>query len=189
MKRKYKRRHYFIHPSSQLRYIAFSIIPALVMTLYCVYYLNMTGDAILRLSNDRIFANLSAIKKTLPLLEKAATKDTEDDVLKLRNILDSFEDTVLLEYQASHEKWNQARVIVFIGLFCLILGTSILALLCSHRIAGPLYRIRMCINMLSEGKDILPVRLRKHDEFKELAESLDKLRVVLKDRGYLESKE
>ncbi len=189
MRKKYKRRKYFIHPSSQLRYIAFSIIPALVMTLYCGYYLNMTGDAILRLDNDRIFANLSAIKKTLPRLEKAATKDTEDDVRKLRDILVSFEDTVLLEYQASHGKWNQAKVIVFSGLFCFLLGTAILALLCSHRIAGPLYRIRMCINMLSEGKDIPPIRLRKHDEFKELAESLDKLRVNLKDRGYLESKE
>ena len=189
MKKKYKRRKYFIHPSSQLRYIAFSIIPALVMTLYCGYYMNMTGDAILRLGNDRIFSNLSAIKKTLPRLEEAATKDTEDDIRILKDILVSFEDSVLLDYQLSHGKWNQAKVIVFIGLFCFLLGTAILALLCSHRIAGPIYRIRMCINMLTEGKDIPPVRLRKHDEFKELAESLDKLRVNLKDRGYLKTKE
>ena len=189
MKTKYKRRKYFVHSSSQLRYIAFSIIPALVMTIYCSYYMNMTGDAMLRLGNDRIFASLSAIKHTLTRLEKASTKDTEDDVKRLRDILVSFEDSVLLAYQASHGKWNRAKVIVFSGLFCFLLGTAILALLCSHRIAGPLYRIRMCINKLSEGKDIPPLRLRKHDEFKELAKSLDNLRVNLKNRGYLESKE
>ncbi len=189
MSKKYKRRKYFIHPSSQLKYIAFSILPALVMTLYCAYYLNMTGDVILRLGNDRVFASLSAIKTTLPRLEKAATEDTADDVRRLKDILDSFEDTVLLAYPQAQGKWNQARVFVFSGLFCVLLGTAILALLCSHRIAGPLYRLRMCINMLSEGKDLPPIRLRKNDEFKELAESLDNLRVNLKNRGFLESKE
>lgn len=189
MSKKYKRRHYFIHPSSQLRYIAFSVIPALVMTLYCGYYMNMTGDVILRLENDRVFAKLSAIRKTLPHLEKAVTKDTADDVKKLKNILGSFEDTILLGYQESHRKWNRAKVFVFLGLICLLLGTAILALLCSHRIAGPLYRIRLYINMLSEGKDLPPIKLRQHDEFKEVAESLDKLRVNLKKRGFLESKE
>ena len=189
MSKKYKRRHYFIHPSSQLRYIAFSVIPALVMTLYCGYYMNMTGDVILRLGNDKIFTSLSAIKKTLPRLEKAATEDTADDVRRLKDILDSFEDTVLLAYPEAHGKWNRARVFVFSGLFCVLLGTAILALLCSHRIAGPLYRLRTLIDMLSEGKDLPPIRLRKHDEFKELAESLDKLRVNLKNRGFLESKD
>ena len=189
MSTKYKRRKYFIHPSSQLKYIAFSILPALVMTLYCAYYLNMTGDVILRLGNDKIFTSLSAIKKTLPRLEKAATEDTADDVRRLKDILDSFEDTVLLAYPEAHGKWNRARVFVFSGLFCVLLGTAILALLCSHRIAGPLYRLRTLIDMLSEGKDLPPIRLRKHDEFKELAESLDKLRVNLKNRGFLESKE
>ena len=43
--------------------------------------------------------------------------------------------------------------------------------------------------MLSEGKDTGPVRFRKHDEFKEVAASLDKLRSNLKDRGLLESKD
>jgi len=189
MSKKYKRRHYFIHPSSQLRYIAFSVIPTLVMTLYCGYYMDMTGDVILRLENDRIFAKLSVIQKALPRLEKAATKDTADDVKTLKNILGSFENSVLLGYHESHRAWDQAKVFVFSGLFCVLLGTAILALLCSHRIAGPLYRLRVCINMLSEGKDLPPIRLRKHDEFKELAESLDKLRVNLKNKGFLESKE
>ena len=56
----------------------------------------------------------------------------------------------------------------------------------SHRIAGPLYRIRTCVDMLAEGKNMAPIRLRKRDEFKELAASLENLRSALKDKGLLE---
>lgn len=189
MGEKYKRRNYLIHPSSQLKFIAFAILPALVMTLFCAYYMNMTGDMILQLENDKIFAKLSAINKTVPRIEETTTKDTEDDVRRLKDILDSFEDAVLLAYSKAPRKWNQAKVLVFSGLFCVLLGTAMLALLYSHRIAGPLYRLGRCIDMLSEGKDLPPIRARRNDEFKELLESLDKLRENLKNRGFLESEE
>lgn len=73
-------------------------------------------------------------------------------------------------------------------LFFVLLLVGLLSLLYSHRIAGPLFRIISCVDMLVEGKDIPPIRLRDNDQFKDLAESLDKLRIHLKDAGLLESK-
>ena len=42
--------------------------------------------------------------------------------------------------------------------------------------------------MLSEDMDMLPIRVREYDEFRDLAGSLERLRSNLKDRGLLESK-
>jgi hypothetical protein len=38
---------------------------------------------------------------------------------------------------------------------------------------------------LAEGKDIPPVKFRNSDEFKELAESVEKLRSFLKSKGVI----
>ena len=51
------------------------------------------------------------------------------------------------------------------------------------------FRMKRYVDMLSKGEDIPPVVLRKNDEFKDFAESLDKLRTYLKGKGLLESKE
>ena len=44
-----------------------------------------------------------------------------------------------------------------------------------HRIAGPVYRIEKTIREMAEGKKVEPIRLRKKDFFKSLAEAVNKL--------------
>lgn len=48
-------------------------------------------------------------------------------------------------------------------------------LLYSHRIAGPVYRIKNTIDEVLEGKSPAVIVLRKHDELKDLAMSLNRL--------------
>jgi spore maturation protein SpmB len=50
MGKKYKRTKYFIHPSSQGAYIALSILPALIMSLYFTYFLISSGELVLKAS-------------------------------------------------------------------------------------------------------------------------------------------
>lgn len=50
----------------------------------------------------------------------------------------------------------------------------------SHRLAGPIYRIRRTLRDALEGKAPEPIVLRKSDEFKELAEDINHL---LQKRG------
>jgi nitrogen fixation/metabolism regulation signal transduction histidine kinase len=184
-----KRKKYFVHPSSQLKYVAFSILPALIMTLFCTYFFNVSGKLVFEIQTDTFFAQLSSIKKTMKTAESVATKETQDSIRKLKDLLDSFEDSMLLAYTEAPKKWKEARLFVLAGLFSVLLGTSILALLYSHRIAGPLFRLRKCVDMLSAGQDVEPIRFRKKDEFKELAESLNELRITLKDKGFLQSQD
>jgi len=44
-----------------------------------------------------------------------------------------------------------------------------------HRIAGPIYRIERTLREMAEGKKVEPIRLRKKDFFKSLAEAVNKL--------------
>lgn len=130
MAKKFKRTNCFIHPSSQLKSMALSMLPALIISLSCIYLLIDSGDLVL----------------------------------------------------------NTGVVVIFAGLFGVLVCTALLSLSYSHRIVGPLFRIRRCIDMLSEDIDVLPIQIRKHDEFRDLAASLEKLRRNLKDRGLLELK-
>jgi nitrogen fixation/metabolism regulation signal transduction histidine kinase len=184
-----KRKKYFVHPSSQLKYVAFSILPALIMTLFCTYFFNVSGKLVFEIQTDTFFAQLSSIKKTMKTAESVATKETQDSIRKLKDLLDSFEDSVLLAYTEAPKKWNQAKLYVLGGLLSVLVGTSILALLYSHRIAGPLFRLKKSIKMLSAGQDIEPIRFRKKDEYQDLADSLTELRRFMKDKGCLQSQD
>jgi signal transduction histidine kinase len=84
-------------------------------------------------------------------------------------------------------KWKKTRFFIFAGLLSILVFIAIISLLSSHRIAGPILRMKKSVDMLCEGKDVAPIKLRSYDEFKDLAASLDKLRMKLKDKGFLES--
>lgn len=188
MKEKYKRRKYFVHPASQGTYIAFSIIPALLASLFCTFFFIHSGELVLRTAKEKPLVPFYAIRQTILTLEKEGyTKGTEAKVIKLKAELATLKNTLEASYSETLTQWNKIRQKIILVLFLLLVLVGSIALLYSHRIAGPLFRINKCINILSEGKDTGPISLRKRDHFKELAVSLEKLRMNLKDKGLLES--
>jgi hypothetical protein len=188
MEKKFKRRKYFIHPSSQLKYIALSTIPALIMSLFCTYFLTNTGELALRVAGEKPLVPFYSIKQTIAALEKEGyTKDTVAQLSRLKGELNSLKKIMEAMYLDTLTEWNKTKRAIFIVVFFVLVSVGLLSLLYSHRIAGPLFRIKRSVDMLSEGKDIPPIRLRKQDEFKDLAESLDRLRNNLKEKGLLES--
>lgn len=188
MGKKYKRRKYFIHPSSQLKYIAFSVLPALIMSLFCTYMLIQGGELVLEVAKEKPLIPVYAMKQMINTLEKDGySKDTAPMAEKLKGQLDMLRNTLEAAYSDTLTQWDRIKRFIFVILFCILFLVGLLSLLYSHKIAGPLFRIKKSIDLLAEGKQIPPIRLRKHDEFKELAESLDKLRNNLDKRGLLKS--
>lgn len=45
----------------------------------------------------------------------------------------------------------------------------------THRIAGPLHRIKTALDDLIQGKDVTPITLRKNDELKDLSKQINRL--------------
>ncbi|MFO8241073.1 MAG: hypothetical protein R6T90_08750 [Dissulfuribacterales bacterium] len=188
MEKKYKRRRYFVHPLSQGTYIAFSIIPALLSSIFCIYLLIHGGELVLRAAHEKPLVPFYSIRQTILTLEKDAyTEETEQKVSKLKEELTVLKNALEASYSETLTQWNNIIREIFVLLTLFLILVAGIALLYSHRIAGPLFRINRCINLLSEGKDTGPIILRKRDHFKELAESLEHLRLNMKHRGLLGS--
>ncbi len=59
--------------------------------------------------------------------------------------------------------------------------TIIFTLIISHRIAGPLYRLEKDINEVKNGNLNIEIRVRKDDEFQDLAKSLNQMIKSIRD--------
>jgi HAMP domain-containing protein len=186
MKGRILRRKYLIHPSSQLKYIAMSILPTLLVSIFGIYFLVRSGEFIFLIEKEQFSAGTSSIDLTIQQLEREAypreavtkIKVLKSDLLSLRSLLDT-------SYYDAVKKWNDTKSAMILILAAVIVFSAVLSLLYSHRIAGPIFRLRRSIDMLSQGQDIPPVHVRRYDEFKELAESVEQLRETLKKKGIL----
>ena len=64
--------------------------------------------------------------------------------------------------------------IIWPVLLCIIAVTAFFSLYLTHKVAGPLYRLKMCAKEFEQGNVSIRVRLRQGDELQDLAESTDK---------------
>ena len=64
---------------------------------------------------------------------------------------------------------------LFIRSLLLIFAIAILSVFISHRVAGPIYKFEHIIGDLASGKKVEEFKLRKRDEFYELALAINNL--------------
>ena len=180
----YKRKNYFVHPSSQIKYVALGILPALIIGLFCIYFVIESGELIFKTEKEKLMMEVYSINETVANLEEAGFPG--DETASLKKDLIDLRDVLKRRHFETVQHWSETKMILFQVLLVVLFCVAIIALLYSHRVAGPLFRLKRCIDMLAQGKDIPIVRFRRHDEFKELAYSLDKLREKMKEKGLLE---
>ncbi|MFH0839921.1 MAG: methyl-accepting chemotaxis protein [Candidatus Omnitrophota bacterium] len=78
--------------------------------------------------------------------------------------------------------FNKVAVALMKNMFILAVLIFIFAIFISHRIAGPIYRIKSIIRGIGEGKFDTRIALRKNDELHDLADELNKMQENLKSR-------
>jgi hypothetical protein len=179
------RRKYFIHSSSQLKYIAMSVLPAFLMSIFCTFFVLKSGEYIIEREKYKLFIELSSFNQTIKNLERDQqyTPEVKEKIKKLQVELRSIEDILKITYFDTLKEWEKTRLTIFIVLPIVLFILGFIALIYSHRVAGPLFRLRKSLDMLSEGKDVASFKFRAYDEFKELAVSFERLRKSLKDKG------
>jgi signal transduction histidine kinase len=64
---------------------------------------------------------------------------------------------------------------LFIRSLLLIIAIAILSVFISHRTAGPIYKFEQIIRSLAKGKEVPEIKLRKRDEFYDLATAINNL--------------
>ena len=71
---------------------------------------------------------------------------------------------------------------LWIGFIILLPIAFVSAVLASHKIAGPLVRIKRSLNQLIEGNYNITVKLRKGDHLQDVADQLNKLAETLRKK-------
>lgn len=89
--------------------------------------------------------------------------------------------TLFLEGYSLAEKAEASRALLFLhgtvwpGIACVILLFGALSIYVTHKIAGPMYRIKKSIAEITDGNLELNITLRKGDDLKDLAEHVNML--------------
>ncbi|MFH1790536.1 MAG: methyl-accepting chemotaxis protein [Candidatus Omnitrophota bacterium] len=74
---------------------------------------------------------------------------------------------------------RHANVVLFWRLIAVTPLVAFGAVFLSHRIAGPIYRIKKDLDSVADGNFALRIRLRKTDELKDVADAINKVLDVL----------
>ncbi|MFA5362278.1 MAG: hypothetical protein WC335_03390 [Candidatus Omnitrophota bacterium] len=185
----FKRKKYLVHCSSQFKYITLSVLPAFLISIFCVNLIFASGELIFKKEKARILKktleiNLSVDETLLWLQKENYAKEVLEQTGKVLKELVTLEDSIQTSYFKAIQQWAAFKSLILFGIIAALAFVAMMSLLYSHRVAGPLCRIQKYINNLAEGKEIPAVRFRSYDEFKEVADALEKLRVVLKQKSY-----
>lgn len=92
-------------------------------------------------------------------------------------------DTIISEIQITSPAFDAVEAVNRINLILqkklavvfavLIVIAGILVILYLHRVVGPVFRIEKTLQEIKEGKPFVPIRLRRNDSFKSLAEAIN----------------
>ncbi len=173
------RKHVFIDRKLQGRYMLTFLIPMLVMLGFWLFTL--------------YFGTQSIISTTMTIVQK----DVEDKVAThlqdqqnpspetYRTLLTNVQD--YLRTFSSDGEYRSAILgsilwVFGIGIFLVILQVVLLTIFFSHRLAGPVFRLEKACHALIEGNYQEEIRLRKHDEMKNLAALFNEMIQVTRER-------
>ncbi len=154
-----KRKKYLINFQYQVKYVVKILIPiAVLLGLHWLFV------------NTILNYQLTISEHTFEVL-----KNNTQSLESLKEILLKIKELNYLTFQEIKIYLLGASLILLISIFFIL---SIFF----HRTAGPIFRLSKYLKILSEGRQIPPVKVRKQDEFKELAFYLDKLRNHLNEK-------
>ena len=75
------RKKYFVHFSVQFKYIMMSVLPALVMSLFCIYFVIKSGELVVEKERRKILAEFASISSTLKQSQAISLpKDIKDQI-------------------------------------------------------------------------------------------------------------
>ena len=164
--KKYKRKNYLIDKSFQLMFIARYIV---IILISIILFACITG-----IYYFFKFQAGEAKYKEIILVKKEQVKQvTQSDGTKTELRIPGIESI------------TSRFVIVFWPLFntnlIIIIFIATYSIFFTHRMAGPVYRIRVSLDRMIEGDYDFTIRLRKDDFYQNLAYKLDEVRQKMKD--------
>ena len=183
-----KRRKYLVYPSKQLKLMAFAVFPALMMGALSTYLWIHSAKWMYWMAEQKPIEEMIRIQyATYTSQDSAIVFKDPVQRKRLGRDLSALQESVETGYMSAIEDFNKAAWLSFVILGIVCVASVLFSFFHAHRITGAIHRLKKITDMLADGKDIPPVRLRKKDAFTELADALENLRLRLKDKGLLQS--
>jgi nitrate/nitrite-specific signal transduction histidine kinase len=173
------RTHFFIDKKFQGRYMLTFLIPMFVMLLFMLGILYFVSQTMIQSTirtlkqnlDSRIVSELQDAREPAPEQYKAVLEGITEYV---RTFTDS------KEFQ--NNTLSSLLMVVGGGLVLIIIQIVLLTVFFSHKIAGPIYRFEKACNNMIEGNYSTEIKLRKGDEMQNLAELLNEVMKVSRER-------
>jgi nitrate/nitrite-specific signal transduction histidine kinase len=110
----------------------------------------------------------AALALTYSMLFYNYAKQSYDLIIELSKVP---KETQLMMHQELGRVMLVQGLITFVFLFCI----GMIGILFSHRVAGPLYKLKTAFERVKMGEHQLRIYFRKYDEFQEVAQSFNKM--------------
>lgn len=149
-----------------------------------------------QIASDIVKMNIAKEYKDYPELAKIFNEDSEGKEAKLKDEQESLKhDSATLEQRArelerqADEVTGQQRMLVQVlvaVLSLLVVGVGIGGIVVTHRVAGPIFKMKRLLRQVGEGKLIVRERLRKGDELQHFFDTFEKMVDDLRARQTVE---
>jgi len=185
----YKRsiKNYIVDSRFQLKYTGMIIFVSLLIS-------GVLGTVLLTTSNDVIAESAKVVeesKKVSDVVQMNMTKDpiyADNPELKAAFLAGAGEaDAKIAERSATLVRQQQRmRYALFGGLSLMVILIAMLGIYFTHKVAGPIYKMKLLLGQVGRGKLNFQGRIRKGDELQDFYEAFEKMVEQLKERQRLE---
>ena len=194
---KYKRsiKNYLLDARFQLKWTGFIIIVALVVSAIMGVFLYRTSSDVTRESQKVIEQGKELIKESQKNsdLVKMQIKDQYADTPELADTfnksakeldgqLQDRHKALLAQQQATLDQQRTMLMSLVAGLTLLVVLIGLLGIYFTHKVAGPVYKMKMLLRQVGDGKLTFHGKLRRGDELQDFFETFLKMVEQLRDR-------
>jgi methyl-accepting chemotaxis protein len=174
-----ERKHYFIDPRLQGRYMLTFLVPMLVMLAFMLFTIVVASQSL-------VGAASGMLRDGIDQRVTAALQDQEAPSVERYEALLQGIGQYVRGFAAS-APYRRALLVSLawafgIGLLIVITEIVLLTIYFSHRVAGPIYRLEKVCNDLVEGNYRGKAVLRKGDELQNLASLLNRVIETTRER-------
>jgi len=168
------RKKYAINLRFQLKYSLMAVVPLLILGFLVIGMIFNISRSVITFQKQQLMTQISFLEQALNFINKKDTdkKAVKDLMVCVKNLKALSQDLIRI----NTFEWAGLNHTFLKGIVLFVIGGSILGILLSHRVAGPISRVQRLLKDFSANIEIPPIRVRPTDEFQEFYASLEEIR-------------
>lgn len=180
---RYKRsiRNYLIDSRFQLKYTAMIVFVTLAISGALGALLWRTSRAVIA-ESEQLVNESRKVSEVSMMNIKNMGYDDPSLLADFQKEADEYDKKLNAKQQSVVKQQNQMLYSIGGGLALMIVLIGLLAIYFTHKVAGPIFKMKRLLNQVGEGKLVFDARLRKGDELQEFFEAFSKMVERLRER-------